>query len=876
MQYQELREKYHNFHYYGSEIEETDQKIVITYNFEIEGLSKFSPQHIISKPKPQNLCNYLVIKQLIFNLGLVELISYWKLCACKNVYLHQGNLDSKQINWWKKLYYHGLGEYFYLNDIHLTMDDFMNINCLGNEIKGEEFNQSYQGNLIPVGGGKDSFVSLSLLQDSFKDNYAFVLNKVKSALNASEAAGYKDKTIMMQRTLDHRMIELNKQGYLNGHTPFSALVAFASVLNAVIYGKKYVVLSNEASANESTVLNEKINHQYSKSYEFEEDFNWYLSTYIQDNVQYFSLLRPLSEYQITEIFASLTNYHQVFRSCNVGSKQGVWCNHCAKCLFVYIMLSAFLSDQELINIFHDNLYQNKDLEPLLMELCGLSKNKPFECVGTREEVNLAIKQAIDKRRNNLPYLLKQYLNKTEVIETEPFELHNYFNEINYVPKHYQDIIIKRLRTVKRINFLNSFKQKKIIIWGFGREGKSTYELLKDYAKEIIVVDQNKINDLKVACFTNFEQINVADYDLVFKSPGIVYQNEFPLNMLTSQTAQFIKAFKQQTIAITGSKGKSTTSSLLYEILKNKYPKTYLVGNIGVPCFDIVLDLTDDALVVFEISCHQLEYIADSAKVAVLLNTYQEHLDHYQTYAKYVLAKENVFKYQTKNDWLIINDQCFKDQKINSKIMIASLDKIADIYVKQDELHVNGKIIDVKQTNLIGHHNLYNAAIAYYIAHDIYGVPKVDILKTIKEFKPLAHRLEKIAQVRGITFVDDSISTINESTINAIKSLKNVNTVLIGGMDRKIDYQELADFLHQVKIPHIIFMYASGKRIYEQYNFKDCAYLVEDLQEAVALAMKVTQVNSICLLSPAAASYGYFKNFEQRGEVFKQLVKSYEV
>jgi hypothetical protein len=443
MKYKLFREKYPNFVFHGFNIYEDDNEIRIIYDFEIVGLSFFNPTWTIKKKDKNTYSKYKNFKETVFSLGMVELVSYWKITCSPNVLIKPSFLDEYQINWWKKQYFYGLGEFFYINNIKADIDSFMEIETSDIKIDGEENNNIYKGNLIPVGGGKDSFVSLEILKDLFDENDAYVINNVISAINASYSAGYKDKLINVKRTLDQRMLDLNAQGYLNGHTPFSAIVAFSSILVSIIYQKKYVCLSNEASANESTILDEEVNHQYSKSYEFEVDFNEYVSKYITKEIKYFSLLRPLSELIITHIFSQLKEYHNVFRSCNVGSKKGVWCNKCAKCLFVYVMLSAYMSDEELISIFGTNMLEDEEMYETLKELSGIKDNKPFECVGTRDEVVLAITKAIKLRGDKLPLLYKKYLSEDNA-KLNDYDIYQYFNDEHLVPKYHLDILKEKI------------------------------------------------------------------------------------------------------------------------------------------------------------------------------------------------------------------------------------------------------------------------------------------------------------------------------------------------------------------------------------------------------------------------------------------------
>ncbi len=432
--------------------------------------------------------------------------------------------------------------------------------------------------------------------------------------------------------------------------------------------------------------------------------------------------------------------------------------------------------------------------------------------------------------------------------------------------------------------IQEFENKKIALWGFGLEGKSTLNFIRNVLpnQKITIIDDKEISLDDKNCETKLtKNTDFNVFDIVMKSPGIVINDEkFPMNILSSQSQLFLKYFKKQTIGITGTKGKSTTSSLLYHVLNSVYPSVFLVGNIGVPCFDILKELKDDSIVVFEISCHQLEYAKDSPHIGVLLNLFEEHLDHYGTFDKYCLAKENVFVNQMNNDIAIINSNC-KEQLLKSKnAFTASMNNEGDIYAVGNTLvnPYNQLIVDETKINLIGHHNFYNMAIDYFIASHFFNVSDEEFINAIESFTTLHHRLENVGVYNDIRYVDDSISTICQSTIQAITSLQDVDTVLIGGLDRGIDYNELIDFLVEKDLPHVIFMYASGMRMYElwkQKTNKEAVY-VDNLNDAVKLAKKITAHGKTCLLSPAAASYGYFKNFEERGDVFKELVKNDEI
>ena len=438
--YLELSNKYYTFIYEGYKIEENDNKTIITYDFNVPNLTHYYPKLEFNKFEITEYTKYL-----IFHIGLVELVSYWKATCSKNVIIKCGYLNEEQINFFKKLYFHGLGELFYTNNISVEYDNFMNITCTCSKEEIEIPNYNGLGNLIPIGGGKDSNVTLEILKSTFDSNHAFIINPKEVHINCAQAADYKDdKLITVKRTIDKKLIELNNEGFINGHTPFSALVAFITYLTAFINNKKYIVLSNESSANESNVSGTKINHQYSKTYEFENNFNNYTNKYFKTNIKYFSLLRPLSEYQIALLFSNYEKYHKVFKSCNVGSKEKpwIWCSNCPKCLFVYIILSPHLYKEKLINIFGEDLFEKEELLTTFIELCGFGETKPFECVGTYSEVRYAITKLINKLET-LPYLLKYYKENYPLEDlTKPLE--NYYNEENNLEPEFVKLLKEEL------------------------------------------------------------------------------------------------------------------------------------------------------------------------------------------------------------------------------------------------------------------------------------------------------------------------------------------------------------------------------------------------------------------------------------------------
>ena len=423
----ELKDKYKEFHFNKYLIKEDNEAIYLEYEFEIPNLTKFNPTvRILKKSFHFKSIKDKCVSNLVFHIGLIELISYWKCTCSPRIIIKCGYLNAEQIKWWKKIYFYGLGELFYTNNIKTNINDFVTIECIGNndEFNYERIEEEFSGYIVPIGGGKDSVVTLETLKIDKQSDFCLIVNPKPVTLKCAEIGGFGYNNIIeIYRSIDKNLIELNKEGFINGHTPFSAMLAFLSYFVSYMLSKKYIALSNENSANESNVAGEKINHQYSKSFEFECDFEHYSDKYLKTPVKYFSFLRPLNELQIAKIFSRHEKYHSVFKSCNVGSKEKdwKWCCNCPKCLFAYTILSPYLYKDKLVNIFGEDLFEKDELLKTFIELTGNGETKPFECVGTFEEVNFAISKTIKNIENNngkLPYLLNYYKDKYDLVDTE--------------------------------------------------------------------------------------------------------------------------------------------------------------------------------------------------------------------------------------------------------------------------------------------------------------------------------------------------------------------------------------------------------------------------------------------------------------------------
>ncbi len=414
---------------------------------------------------------------------------------------------------------------------------------------------------------------------------------------------------------------------------------------------------------------------------------------------------------------------------------------------------------------------------------------------------------------------------------------------------------------KKAGLIKLLKPHKIAILGYGREGQSTHKLIKELLpeKEILIAD-----DKSPLAGCTLQDSCLKSCTLYIKTPGISMKKLQGLDRekITSQTDIFLQLYSNQTIGITGTKGKSTTSNLVYKILLDQGFDVLLAGNIGVPLLDIISNIKENTIIVAELSAHQLQFIHTSPKVSILLNLFEEHLDHFDSYEQYKESKYNIATKQTKQGVFIFNKDSKEIKALLEKTPLQSRQKP---FSKEEAT--------IEANYLKGEHNQMNILSAI-LASQVFGAKKEEAETTAKNFQPLAHRLEYVEEKNGVTYYNDSISTIPQATIEALKALKKVQTLILGGMDRGIDYSPIVEQIGEFEVKNIAFVGQAGRRIYKEMKEKANNYnclLSDDYKEIVSWCKANTQKEKICLLSPAASSYDMFTNFEHRGEVFKQLI-----
>lgn len=459
------------------------------------------------------------------------------------------------------------------------------------------------------------------------------------------------------------------------------------------------------------------------------------------------------------------------------------------------------------------------------------------------------------------------------------------------------------------------KNKKIAILGVGTEGLALADFLFSEAENLTLLDQLTeeeilkrlegeelekfkilIQDPKITKVFGSDYLNnLNDFDIIFRSPGIsslnnkIEEAKKSDALVSSQIKLFFELCPCQIIGVTGTKGKGTTASLIFQILKKNTSsnrKIYLAGNIGYPAITLIPKLKEEDIIILELSSFQLMDLEQSPHVAVVTNLSEDHLDYHKDVEEYKTAKFNILKFQTENDFAILNaDSMFSDQMLGdakSKKYFFSKTKNADAVISGEEIKAvvldpdnrNIKICSQNEIKLFGAHNLENIAAAALVA-DLYNIPSDIIKKTAMEFTGLPHRLEFVAEIDGVKYINDSYATNPDPTIAAIDSFSENEILILGGSSKGADFSGLAEKISFSNVSAVILINPEGEKIKESLIAAGYAgKLIEgcqDIEEIINSAKKEAKKGDTIILSPACASFGMFKNYKERGVEFKEAV-----
>ena len=437
-----------------------------------------------------------------------------------------------------------------------------------------------------------------------------------------------------------------------------------------------------------------------------------------------------------------------------------------------------------------------------------------------------------------------------------------------------------------------FENKKIFIFGMAKSGYEAAKLLAGFNNEIIITDSKEqdINHVKELENLNVKVVitdNQLDetFDYMIKNPGIPATNPLVLKAKSLgikvineiEMAYHFLPNNVKIIGITGSNGKTTTTTITYEMLKMKYDNVYLGGNIGYPLSQIVRDIKENSILVMEISDHQLCDMYDfKTDISMLLNLVHAHIDFHGTYDKYMEMKKRIFNNHSEFDLAILNynneDVLNLTNDIKSKKMYFSNNKEKDAYIKENAIYYKDeKIIELNDIKLKGIHN-YENIMASIIALKEFDVENEIIKEYLSKFNGVEHRIEYVRTLNKRYFYNDSKSTNNEATITALKTFKTPTILIMGGLDRNIPFDDLKDYLSNVKA---IVSYGETKLKIKEFaleNNIDC-YILDNLKESTLKAYEISSEEDTILLSPACASWDQFKSFEDRGTLFKEVVNN---
>lgn len=439
-----------------------------------------------------------------------------------------------------------------------------------------------------------------------------------------------------------------------------------------------------------------------------------------------------------------------------------------------------------------------------------------------------------------------------------------------------------------------FENKKIFILGMARSGYEAAKLLSDYNNEIIVTDGkeqkeelvSELESLGVKVIITSDQLSLLDdsFDYVIKNPGIKYDNPVvvkakELGIKVINEVEMAYSFLDKSvniIGVTGSNGKTTTTTLISEFMKNSFDNVYLGGNIGIPLSNFVRDIKSNSYLVLEISDHQLCDMYDfKTNVSVLTNITPTHLDFHKSYEVYQMTKKKIFNNHTSDDLAVINKDDEVSMKITDDIKSTKVyyghDKTNLAYYDEEGIYYDGKLV-IKLDDIIlkGKHN-YQNIMGAIIAVKKYGVTDEVIQKVLKEFKGVEHRLEYVDTINGVTYYNDSKATNCVSTITALNSFDKPTILLLGGYDRGHSFHDLDDSMKNVKC---VVCFGETKNRIEEFcndlNIK--CYKNDTLKEAMNVVKDICTPGDVVLLSPACASWDQYDRFEDRGDEFKNLVR----
>lgn len=822
-------------------------------------------------------------------LHLVAGVSYYKAGLSTKIELQNPRALTGLAPFLTELYVRGLGELGYVNRIDIKQR--VSFPAAGTAVdRGAAPARSLilpERALVAMGGGKDSLVGLDLVQRAGLDVMPICVGG--SALISDTVKAASLPLLRVGRQLAPQLARMNRAGAWNGHVPVTAVNSAILLCAAILYGYRYIVFSNERSADEATLVTAdgtEVNHQYSKSSVFESAFRQVIASQISPDIEYFSILRPFSELGIVKRFSKLTQFHGVFSSCNRNFHldgprvEHRWCRDCPKCRFAALSLALFLSPGEVSAIQGGDLLDDAGQEQGFRALCRLGQDKPFECVGEAGESRAAMVALGSREEWKQHAVVQALLPDLEQVDVPPLERLLQPSGGHFIPEGIRRAFSDRRPGAERIAVL-----------GIGREGQAAWRHLRKLNPEaqITLIAESPAEPEFLEGLSARDEVitgplskaGLDRFDLLIRSPGISpYRaslcgaSEAGVRTTTPSNLWFAGHRAERTICVTGTKGKSTTSALIAHVLKKRGYRVRLAGNIGLPLLDC-----DDRNVdwwVIELSSYQLADLEATPTVSVILNLSPEHLDWHGSEENYRRDKLRLAALSGRQPLVVNADDQLLLAEFSARDNAVWFNNATGFRV------VNGQLYDGDEkfaidlpASLPGAHNLSNVA-AVLTVLEVIGEDPSEAAGYVLAYKGLPHRLQLLGERAGVQFVNDSIASTPFATVAALESFSGRDvTLLVGGLDRGVDW---APFAHRIRrsLPRaIINLPDSGPRIAR--DLRDAGidppeglHDATDLEAAVALAREITRPGGVILLSPGAPSFPRFVDYRDRGHRFAKI------
>jgi len=837
-------------------------------------------------PWPPEASRQACFRRALEILHLVAGVSYYKAGLSDRIELKNAQITDDVSQFLAELYIRGLGELAYVNQVDIA--GRIKFPAIGQTDREPPTTARPlilpERALVAMGGGKDSLVGLERLQKAGIEVMPVCVGSSALIGDTVKAAGL--PLIRIGRTLAPELAEMNRAGAWNGHIPVTAVNSAILLCAAILYGFRYIVFSNERSADEATLITaagEEVNHQYSKSSAFEASFRRLIATQVSPEIEYFSILRQYSELGIVRRFSAMKKFHNVYSSCNRNFHQdgprvkGRWCLDCPKCRFAALSLAMFLSPAEVIDIQGGDLLNDLSQEDGFRALCNLGEDKPFECVGEAGESRSALATLGASELWGRHAVVEKLLPELNQVEVPILDALLQPSGAHFIPLH----------LLRKMNMSDAVAGR-VAILGIGREGQAARRFLRTQYPEMpisLVAESAPPAEFEEVLSTHdnlvirpLSEAGLDAYDTLVRSPGISpYRKSLQraraagTHVTSPSNLWFASHPDQKTICITGTKGKSTTSSLLAHMLAACGLRVRLAGNIGVPLLDC--DDRDVDWWVVELSSYQLTDIEADTTISVILNLSSEHLDWHGGEQNYRADKLRLARLSGRKPLIVNAADPVLAETLSGQKNAVWFNTPEGYRVHEGRLFDGQRAVPAAVPDgLPGAHNLSNIAAAMTVLR-LTGVDSRDAIASIASFQSLPHRLQTVGENEGVRYINDSISSTPLATIAALESLAGKKVILlVGGLDRGLDWAPYINRIKTLQPDAVIGLPDNGSRIVSEMSdagvsTKNGIHEATDLEEAVRLARRLAVPGGVVLLSPGAPSFPRYNDYRDRGRQF---------